>query len=619
MVALGARQPVGVDHARCRDAQVARAAGARAGRRPRRPRPRSRRRPGRRRRPPRPARAAPARRPPLPAVRSRSATWPSTNRAAAGSVASTSSKRLAGDLEQRGVAAGAHGGRARLAGEQRELAEHLRRGRARAPPCRRRPPRAGRCARRTPTRAGRPGGSAPRRPAARRRRVARSSRCRAASGSAANSGSVGEVDGVGRAPSRAGRPSRPAGSAASTTAGRSSATVLVLGADVDPAERAAASTATTTKATIESTQPSCSDATTVAGVGSPRMTTRIAMPSTPPSWRALETDRGCRGVAATGHRGQGRAAEQRQGGPDADAAEHLARQPLGPERRLEPDPLVVPEVGGGPHERAGHDERRGSRSARPAGRAGRPPGRRRARRAPGPGRRAARRSPRRTAATARWSAGRRRSRSPRPPLRRTEVERPQPQQHRVEHRRAVPSRADHEQHQGHGGADERAEHLRAGPAPVGALDDAEVEQRQARRRAGRRRRGRASCAGPGARLSTSWWRAAHTATRPKGRLTRNAQRQPPSSTSAPPIGGPTPGGDGGRGAPHADGVRAPLGRERRDDQGQRGRHEHRGAERLDHPGEDEQLDRRREPAQRGGDGEHGDAGDERPPPTDAGR
>ena len=45
---------------------------------------------------------------------------------------------------------------------------------------------------------------------------------------------------------------------------------------------------------------------------------------------------------------------------------------------------------------------------------------------------------------------------------------------------------------------------------------------------------------PGARLSTSSWRAAHTATRPKGRLTRKAQRQPPSCTRAPPIGGPTP-------------------------------------------------------------------------------
>jgi len=45
---------------------------------------------------------------------------------------------------------------------------------------------------------------------------------------------------------------------------------------------------------------------------------------------------------------------------------------------------------------------------------------------------------------------------------------------------------------------------------------------------------------PGARLSTSSCRAAHTATRPKGRLTRKAQRQPPSCTSAPPSGGPTP-------------------------------------------------------------------------------
>ena len=52
------------------------------------------------------------------------------------------------------------------------------------------------------------------------------------------------------------------------------------------------------------------------------------------------------------------------------------------------------------------------------------------------------------------------------------------------------------------------------------------------------RSGKVRC--PGARLSTSWPRAAHSAAAPNGRLIMNAQRQPPSSTSAPPIGGPSP-------------------------------------------------------------------------------
>jgi hypothetical protein len=45
---------------------------------------------------------------------------------------------------------------------------------------------------------------------------------------------------------------------------------------------------------------------------------------------------------------------------------------------------------------------------------------------------------------------------------------------------------------------------------------------------------------PGARLSTTVRRVATTASTPNGRLTRKAHRQPPSSTRAPPIGGPRP-------------------------------------------------------------------------------
>ncbi len=53
------------------------------------------------------------------------------------------------------------------------------------------------------------------------------------------------------------------------------------------------------------------------------------------------------------------------------------------------------------------------------------------------------------------------------------------------------------------------------------------------RRSGIRRR-------PGLRLSTSERRARTIATSPTGTLTRNAQRQLPHSTRAPPIGGPSP-------------------------------------------------------------------------------
>ena len=45
---------------------------------------------------------------------------------------------------------------------------------------------------------------------------------------------------------------------------------------------------------------------------------------------------------------------------------------------------------------------------------------------------------------------------------------------------------------------------------------------------------------PGARLSTTVRRVVTTASTPNGRLIRKAQRHPPSSTSAPPIGGPRP-------------------------------------------------------------------------------
>ncbi len=122
---------------------------------------------------------------------------------------------------------------------------------------------------------------------------------------------------------------------------------------------------------------------------------------------------------------------------------------------------------------------------------------------------------------------------------RPDVKGRQPQQGGVDERRPVPSRADDGAGEDRGGAPQAEERLRARPSPVGALDDAEVDSASdaarvaAPTRSGRVRR-------PGARLSTSWLRADHRAATLKGRLTRKAQRQPPSSVRAPPMGGPSP-------------------------------------------------------------------------------
>ena len=74
------------------------------------------------------------------------------------------------------------------------------------------------------------------------------------------------------------------------------------------------------------------------------------------------------------------------------------------------------------------------------------------------------------------------------------------------------------------------------------------------------------------------------------------------------------GRDGRRGTPEADRVRPPVRREGGDDERQRGRHEHRGTERLHDARRDEQLHRGRGTAQDGGDREDRDPGDERAPP-----
>ena len=255
-------------------------------------RPRRRRCPGagRRRPRPRPARVARGRGARRPAVRSRSATWPSTNRAAAGSVASTSSKASRGISSTVESRRARTAGRARLAGQQRELAEHLRRAELAhhrpSTSTSRRPVR---------TTYADPGGSPSRisHVAGRRRSTHPGGAPRAGagrrSGSAASSGSVGEVGRRPRRGRRRDRPARPAGRQAHDGAGRSSATSSVVGRRRAAGPAAARARRRRGTRTIDSTQPSWKAATAVAGVGSPRITTSIAMPSTPPSWRALDT------------------------------------------------------------------------------------------------------------------------------------------------------------------------------------------------------------------------------------------------------------------------------------------------------------------------------------------
>ena len=121
---------------------------------------------------------------------------------------------------------------------------------------------------------------------------------------------------------------------------------------------------------------------------------------------------------------------------------------------------------------------------------------------------------------------------------------------------------------------------------------------------------------PGARLSTSERRAMTQAAIPKGRFTRNAQRQSPSSHEQAADRRAQAGGQRCRGAPQSDRVGPALGGEGRDDQRQRGRHQHGRAEGLHDAGADEEADRRREGADHRGDREDQDTPDERASPAD---
>ena len=128
-------------------------------------------------------------------------------------------------------------------------------------------------------------------------------------------------------------------------------------------------------------------------------------------------------------------------------------------------------------------------------------------------------------------------------------------------------------------ASERAQHPRAPPAPVVPLITPRFSSARATASSSGAGDVRERRVGRAPRLSTSVRGVATTASTPNGRLTRNAHRQPPSSTSAPPIGGP--GRRPRRRSLPTARSRARGGRgERLDHERQRGRDEHRRAERL---------------------------------------
>ena len=111
----------------------------------------------------------------------------------------------------------------------------------------------------------------------------------------------------------------------------------------DPEEERA--TAVTAKHTAQKIQPSRRTSTVFVGVGVPMMTTSIGDAEDAAELaRAGDHGRG-RGEAPARDGGECRAAEDRQGRADADAAEHLAGQPLGEEGGLGADDRGVPEVG----------------------------------------------------------------------------------------------------------------------------------------------------------------------------------------------------------------------------------------------------------------------------------
>ncbi len=347
MVALGARQPVGADHPRGREAQVATQPPSDevtdlgdVGRALTRPQPHDghdRHPLGRRRRDAPAAGGAQ----PLGHLAEHE---PGRRRVAGEHVV----EGLARDLQQGGVATGAHRGRARLAGEQGELPQHLARpelAHDRLVDEDLEAPRA--------HGEGRPGRVALGHQHGTGRQLDRTGRAlqttQGVRGQGGEQWQVGEVDGIVRAQPRRDRPVGR-GIRREHHRGPLGDDVLVLDGRPDATERERQHGDDDERDDRE--HPALvqrRDDGGGAGVTEDHDEDRDA--EHPAELARARRDRGCRRVPAAGNSCERRAAEKWERGAHADAAEHLPRHPLGPEGRLEADPLVVPEVGRGPHER----------------------------------------------------------------------------------------------------------------------------------------------------------------------------------------------------------------------------------------------------------------------------
>ncbi len=157
----------------------------------------------------------------------------------------------------------------------------------------------------------------------------------------------------------------------------------------------------------------------------------------------------------------------------------------------------------------------------------------------------------------------------------------------LDHGRPVPRRAQHDGRQQERRRAERAEHARAVPAPVGALDDPERERAHARdhQRAAERVRQH------GVRVARL---AQHPARRDQGeQADRHVQEEDPAPSDRVHQQAaerrPERGRDGAGGAPDRHGGGALVDRELRQQQRERGRHEDRARRRLQDARGHEQL------------------------------
>ncbi len=163
----------------------------------------------------------------------------------------------------------------------------------------------------------------------------------------------------------------------------------------------------------------------------------------------------------------------------------------------------------------------------------------------------------------------------------------------VEQRRAVAPGAEHEQDQQSRRGDEAADHRPAGPAPVISLDDPQGQQAEGEGEQGRPAEVGQRAAPRGATLDQG-----SAGDDPGGDPERQVDQERPAPVThldqEPPDRWAEPGGQGCRRAPQADGVGPALRGERRHDERQGGRHQHRRTQGLHDACTDQEGHRRRE-------------------------